>query len=325
MIRTLLTVILCWVTVCNLYAQVDQSKVDAFITKYATSRGVSAAEVREIIDQAEFQPSIVEKFNRPAEKTMTWTRYRNIFMKEERIESGLAFWNTHEAALQKVSNNTGVPVHIILGILGVESAFGDNKGSYRVLDALYTISFGIPRRSAYFTKELGEFLDLVKAEKLDPLQVLGGYAGAMGYCQFMPSSYRAYAKSYDEGGTRDLMGSPEDAIASVANYLKVHRWKAHQKVAVPVIAGTDANPPAKFSSRVKYDVAHYQNLGFDPEWELTPTRKVSLLEFQLDDEGKEYWFGLYNFYVITRYNHSSMYALVVYQLGEAIKKRKGGL
>ena len=208
--------------------------------------------------------------------------------------------------------------------MGVESAFGEKKGSYKVLDALYTISFGIPRRSAYFTKELGEFLDLTKTENLDPLQVVGGYAGAMGYCQFMPSSYRVYAKSFDEGGTRDLMNSPEDAIASVANYLKVHRWKPDQMVAVPAVAGANADPPAKFTARVKYEVAHYQNLGFDPEWELTPTRKVSLLEFQLD-QGKEYWFGLHNFYVITRYNHSSMYALAVHQLGEAIKKRRGGL
>ncbi len=322
--RIFITVLLIGLAVTDLLAQADQAKVDDFIAKYASSRGVSQEKVREIIDQAVFQPSIVEKFNRPAEKTMTWSRYRNIFMKEERIEAGVAFWETHEVALQQVSESTGVPVHIILGILGVESAFGGNKGSYKVLDALYTISFGIPRRSSYFTKELGEFLDLAKAENLDPLQVEGGYAGAMGYCQFMPSSYRAYATSFDQGGTRDLMNSPEDAIASVANYLKVHRWKANQMVAIPAVASADANPPAKFSSRVKYDVAYYKNLGFTPEWELTPTRKVSLLEFQLD-EGKEYWFGLYNFYVITRYNHSSMYALVVYQLGEAIKKRRGGL
>lgn len=324
MIRILFSIVLCGASLSMLFAQADQTKIDAFIAKYASSRGVSQAKVREVIDQAVFQPTIVDKFNRPAEKTMTWTRYRNIFMKEERIEAGVTFWQTHEAALSEVSEATGVPIHIILGILGVESYFGDNKGSYKVLDALYTISFGIPRRSSYFTKELGEFLDLVKAENLDPLLVKGGYAGAMGYCQFMPSSYRAYAKSFDEGGTRDLMNSPEDAIASVANYLKVHRWKPNQMVAVPAVAGADANPPAKFSSRVKYDVAHYNGLGFESEWELTATRKVALLEFELD-EGKEYWFGLYNFYVITRYNHSSMYALVVYQLGEAIKKRRGGL
>ncbi len=324
MIRFLTMTILSCIVATVLNAQVDQAKVDAFIAKYASSRGVSQAEVREVINQAVFQSSIVEKFNRPAERTMTWSRYRNIFMKEERIEAGLAFWETHESTLLEVSEDTGVPVHIILGILGVESSFGGNKGSYKVLDALYTISFGIPRRSSYFTKELGEFLDLAKAEKLDPLQVEGGYAGAMGYCQFMPSSYRAYAKSFEPGGTRDLMNSAEDAIASVANYLKVHRWKANQMIAVPAVANPDANPPSKFSSRVKYDVAYYDNLGFEPEWELTPTRKVALLEFQLD-EGKEYWFGLYNFYVITRYNHSSMYALVVYQLGEAIKKRRGGL
>lgn len=324
MIRIFITVLFCYLAVPSLFGQADQAKVDAFVSKYASSRGVSEAEVREIIDQAVFQSSIVEKVNRPAEKTMTWSRYRNIFMKEERIEAGLAFWETHEAALSQVSEDTGVPAHIILGILGVETYFGRNKGSYKVLDALYTISFGIPRRSSYFTKELGEFLDLAKAEDLDPLQVEGGYAGAMGYSQFMPSSYRVYAKSFDLGGTRDLMNSPEDAIASVANYLKVHRWKADQMVAIPAVANRDANPPAKFSSKAKYDVAHYQNLGFNPEWELTPTRKVSLLEFQLD-EGNEYWFGLYNFYVITRYNHSSMYALVVYQLGEAIKKKRGGL
>lgn len=324
MIRIFVTVLFCYLAVPNLFGQADQTKVDAFVSKYASSRGVSEAEVREVIDQAVFQSSIVEKFNRPAEKTMNWSRYRNIFMKDERIEAGLAFWETHEGALSQVSEETGVPIHIILGILGVETYFGRNRGSYKVLDALYTISFGIPRRSSYFTKELGEFLDLAKAEDLDPLQVEGGYAGAMGYSQFMPSSYRVYAKSFDIGGTRDLMNSPEDAIASVANYLKVHRWKADQMVAIPAVANSDASPPAKFSAKVKYDVAHYQKLGFNPEWELTPTRKVSLLEFQLD-EGKEYWFGLYNFYVITRYNHSSMYALVVYQLGEAIKKKRGGL
>lgn len=304
-------------------AQIDQAKVEAFVTQYASTSGKDPTAIRAILDSAVFKQDIIDKLNRPAEG-MAWHRYRSIFMKEERIEAGVDFWREHQEVLKQVSDDTGVPEHIVLGILGVETYFGGNKGSYKVLDALYTIAFGYPKRSRYFTKELGEYLDLVEKEGLDVFELEGSYAGAMGYSQFMPSSYRAYAVSYDEGGTRDLVNSPEDAIASIANYLKVHRWKRNQLVAVPAIRRPDATPPAKFSARVKYDVAHYQTIGFDPEWELTPTRKVALLEYE-EKEDPSYWFGLHNFYVITRYNHSPMYALVVYQLGEAIKKRRGGL
>lgn len=323
MLRILFICILAIGWLGDIHAQIDQAKVEAFIQNYASTSDRSAQEIRDIIDQATFRPDIIEKFNRPAEG-MSWHRYRSIFMKEERIEAGVSFWAEYEEVLNRVSEDSGVPAHIILGILGVETYFGGNKGSYKVLDALYTVAFGYPKRSRYFTKELGEFLDLAEKESLNVLETQGSYAGAMGYSQFMPSSYRAYAVSFDEGGTRDLMGSPEDAIASVANYLAVHRWKRDQLVAVPASKQPDATVPAKFSSRVKNDVTYYKKIGFEPEWQLTPTRKVALLEYDQEDD-KEYWFGLHNFYVITRYNHSPMYALVVYQLGEAIKKRRGGL
>lgn len=309
-----------FISIQSLDAQIDEAKVEAFVKRYAQQQEVPVEEVRNFMDQAEFDQSIIDKMNKPAEG-MAWHRYRNIFMSEERMKAGIDFWNEHESTLRDVSAKTGVSEEAILGILGVETYFGQRKGSYRVLDALYTLAFGFPRRATFFTRELEEFLILAKEENLDVLTVKGSYAGAMGYSQFMPSSYRAYAKSYDAGGTCDLMESPEDAIASIANYLKVHRWRKGEMVASSVMVSPEATAAAGKRSKPKYDVAHFEALGYVATEDLSPQTPVALLEFE-QKEGKEYWFGMNNFYVITRYNHSSMYALVVFQLGEAIREMK---
>lgn len=322
MLRTLFLIALCFTGLFSLNAQIDQSKVDAFVKSYAAKSSLSEEEVGKIMDQAEYRQDIIDKMTRPAEGTMTWGRYRKIFMTQERIDAGLAFWKEHEASLAKVSNESGIPQEVILGIIGVETYFGKIKGSYKVLDALYTLAFGFPKRSKFFTKELGIFLDIAQEEGLDITEVEGSYAGAMGYSQFMPSSYKAYAKSFEEGGTSDLINSPEDAMASVANYLKVHRWKKGQPITSKADMTRNITGLRKQQLRPKNKVADYTSIGFKPAEALKADLPATMIILD-GEEGTEHWFGLYNFYVITRYNHSKLYAMAVTQLAQEIKKQKG--
>ena len=321
LVRTLFTLSLFSVSSLALNAQADQAKIDAFVKKHAAQSAFSESEIRSIMEEAEFQQEIIDKISRPAEGTMTWGRYRKIFMTQERIDAGLAFWNEHGNALEQVSKESGVPQEVILGIIGVETYFGKIKGSYRVLDALYTLAFGYPKRSKFFTKELGIFLDIAKEEGLDITQVKGSYAGAMGYSQFMPSSYKAYAKSYDKGGTSDLINSPEDAMASVANYLKVHRWKKGQPITSKASLNREITGLRKQQLRPKNQVNDYTAIGFEPSEKLDETLPATMIILD-GDKGTEHWFGLYNFYVITRYNHSKLYAMAVTQLAQEIKKQR---
>ncbi len=303
-------------------AQIDQNEVNSFIQKFSEKHSISVDEVKSILKKATYQEEIVKKISRPAEGTMTWGRYRKIFVTEERAQAGIEFWKAHEATLNKVSEETGVSIEVILGIIGVESYFGKIKGSYNVLDALYTLGFGYPKRGRFFRSELDHFLVMAKEEKLDPAAVKGSYAGAMGYSQFMPSSYRAYAKSFEQGGTRDLMNSPEDAIASVANYIKVHRWKKGQPVSSKATMTKNITGLRKQSLKPKNKVSDYVAIGFEPEESLSPGMAATMIILE-NESGKEYWYGLDNFYVITRYNHSKLYAMAVFQLAELIKEKKG--
>ncbi|MEQ6119952.1 lytic murein transglycosylase B [Reichenbachiella sp. MALMAid0571] len=302
-------------------AQIDQVAVEAFIKDFSSRSKLTEEQVRDILGKAEYQESIIDKMNNPAESKMNWARYRNIFMKDDRILAGVSFWNENEETLKQVSNESGVSEEIILGILGVETYFGQRKGTYKILDALYTLGFGFPKRAKFFKSELEHFLELTNEEKLDVYNLKGSYAGAMGYCQFMPSSYRAYAKSYDVGGTRDLMDSPEDAIASIANYLKVHKWIEGQIVVSEAVKSSDAQTLKKQSLKPKYPVSHYSNLGYRPVGNISPGSVSTLIQLEQTDD-MEYWFGFNNFYVITRYNHSEMYAMAVYQLAQAIDEKR---
>ena len=302
-------------------AQINKAQVDAFAQEFAKEHNQSVVEVLSILNKAQYQADIIEKISRPAEGTMTWGRYRKIFVTDERAKVGVEFWKEHEQTLNVVSAETGVPVEIILGIIGVESYFGRIKGSYKVLDALYTLAFGYPKRGKFFKSELNHFMVLATEEKLGIHEVKGSYAGAMGFTQFMPSSYRAYAKSFDEGGTRDLIDSPEDAIASVANYLKVHRWKKGEKVTSKTEQTRKVTGLRKQSTKPKNKVSDYTSIGFKPEDDLPADQAATLIILE-NETGKEHWLGLYNFYVITRYNHSKLYAMAVYQLGELIKQTR---
>lgn len=313
----LLTILM---TAWSTQAQIDQTEVDDFVRNVAFQQKRPLKDVEALISQATFKSDIIDKMNKPAEGTMTWERYRNIFMKQERIDAGVKFWKDNEKVLNSVSQESGVSIEAIIGIIGVETYFGDRMGSYRVLDALYTLGFGYPRRASFFKAELSKFLELCEKEGLDPLAIKGSYAGAMGFGQFMPSSYLAYAKSYDSESGADLMNSTEDGIASVANYLKVHRWKTGERVAIQ--AKRDANAESLPKQKVKpaQALSYYTQKGYRPTETVAENAQASLQMMEMADGSFEYWFGFYNFYVITRYNHSPLYALAVYQLSEAIKE-----
>jgi len=295
--------------------------LETFITQVAKKNNLDEKSIRLILKQAQKKQSIIDAMNRPAEKKKQWHEYRNIFLKQKRIDEGLIFWDKHQKILDVVSQKTGVPAEIVVAIIGVETNYGGNKGSYRVIDALYTLAFYYPKRSKFFTSELEKFLVLTTKEKISALKTKGSYAGAMGYGQFMPSSYLAYAVDYDKDGQRDLLDNVDDAIASVANYFKAHGWKKGQSVVHRAYVDKGFTALKKQKLKPSLTVKELNNMGYHTKVKLDDNNKVSLTQLQQKDH-MEYWFALHNFYVITRYNHSEMYAMAVYQLAQEIKKIK---
>ncbi len=293
--------------------------LETFATKIAKANKLDKKAVLKTLKQAKKQQSIIDAMNRPAEKKKAWFEYRAIFLTEKRTKGGVKFWQEHKKTLTAVSKDTGVPIEIIVAIIGVETNYGGNKGSYRVLDALYTLAFHYPKRSKFFTSELEKFFVLTTKEKISTTKTLGSYAGAMGFGQFMPSSYLMYAIDYDKDGKRDLLDNIDDAIASVANYFKAHGWKKGQGIAYQGTTEKTFTKLAKQDLKPSKTVKQLKALGYISQQKLDDKEKVSLTQLQQKDK-MEYWFALHNFYVITRYNHSEMYAMAVYQLSQEIKK-----
>ena len=299
-------------------AKINPIDVDTFIKNTASVNHLNEQSLREILSHAHRQQSIIDAMNRPAEKHKKWFEYRAIFLKNKRINQGVAFWKKHKKTLEQVSKQSGVPSDIIVAIIGVETYYGGNKGHYKVLDALYTLAFDYPKRSKFFTKELEKFLVLAQKENISATQAEGSYAGAMGYGQFMPSSYLMYAKDYDQDGQRDLIGNVDDAIASVANYFKAHGWKKGQAITYQAHVKKGFKPLKKQALKPALTVKQLKEMGYFTDKKLAENELISLTQLQQKNH-KEYWFGLHNFYVITRYNHSEMYAMAVFQLAQAIK------
>jgi membrane-bound lytic murein transglycosylase B len=296
------------------------------IDELVSEEGFERAELERIFAAAERKESILEAIARPAEKTKAWYEYREIFLTDKREKGGVAFFEEHRETLRRAERETGVPAEIIVSIIGVETFYGRITGSYRVIDALSTLAFDYPRRSEFFTRELKNYLILTREQGFDPLEPVGSYAGAMGYGQFMPSSYRHYAVDFDGDGVTDIWNNPVDAIGSVANYLKAHGWQpGEQVVSAAEVAGQVGEEWFVRSRRdlvPQRTVAEFEAAGIRPLDELAPELLAIAMQFELE-EGYEYWLGLHNFYVITRYNHSAMYAMSVYQLGGRIAARLG--
>lgn len=265
---------------------------------------------------------ILKAISRPAEKSKEWFEYRPIFIKKSRIDGGVKFWNKHADILHKAAQEYGVDPQIIVAIIGVETLYGQRTGRNRVIESLSTIAFAYPKRSKFFTRELEQFLLLTREEQIDPINAKGSYAGAMGQSQFISSSYRHYAVDGDGDGKRDLWHSPQDIIASVANYFKQHGWQSGKPIASrATINNEDYEHLLNNKLKPEITLATMIKAGVQPQDTLDPEQKVKLLKFKLK-RGYEHWVALHNFYVITRYNHSSMYAMAVYQLSEAIRQQR---
>lgn len=297
----------------------NREDVEEFVNRLARNSDYTETELVDLFSQVKKQGHLFERLNRPAEKELQWHQYKNIFIKEKRISEGVKFWRKYRNQLAEVSAKTGVPEQIIVAIIGVETFYGIYKGKDPVFDSLVTISFDYPRRAKFFTRELEEFLLLVKEQNLDPLKIKGSYAGAMGMPQFISSSYRNYAVDGDGDGQVNLFDNIADVTASVANYFVRHGWQANQAVAKPLTAIAD-NSVARLEPGVKtsYKWSDLTDHGLVSRHRIEDETPVALVRLE-QKKYPEYWAGLNNFYVITRYNHSELYAMAVYQLSVLIK------
>lgn len=297
-----------------------QTRIDNFVAYAARDYGVDAQVVRDALAQAEMKQSILDAISRPAEKVRGWAEYRPIFMTDARIGDGRDFYLQHRQALERVAAATGVPAEYIVAIIGVETSYGRITGNYRVLDALYTLAFGYPKRAPFFGGELAQLFALAREEGFDVATLKGSYAGAMGWGQFMPSSYRLWGRDGDGDGVRDLRNDTDDIFASIANYFVAHGWQRGGPVVARAVRREDAADIDGGLDHV-YTVAELARLGYAPrsgEPTVPASHPARLVTLQGAD-GREDWIGYRNFYVITRYNHSPMYAMAVHQLAQAIR------
>ncbi|WP_439859822.1 lytic murein transglycosylase B [Pseudomonas sp. MBLB4136] len=301
----------------------NSPQVAEFVAEMTRDYGFAGEQLLELFAQVERKQAILDAISRPAEKVKPWSAYRPIFITEARVARGVEFWKQHQAALTRAEQEYGVPPQVIVAIIGVETFYGGNTGSYRVADALSTLAFDYPPRAPFFRKELREFLMLAREEQVDPLGVKGSYAGAMGLPQFMPSSFRAYAVDFDGDGRINIWSNPVDAIGSVASYFKRHGWQPGEPVASAArVEGEQVEQGLSPGLDPLHNVGELRRLGWTSADALDDELPVTA--FRLDGaEGPEYWLGLPNFFVITRYNRSVMYAMAVNQLAELLADARG--
>ncbi|WP_298627717.1 lytic murein transglycosylase B [uncultured Legionella sp.] len=302
-------------------ALTQRKDVQVFIDSMVKQHHFNKKQLTDTLNQVVIQPQIIESMEKPFEKK-NWDVYRDLFLTAKRVQGGLDFWAANKQSLEKAQKRYGVPPEIIVAILGVETLYGERQGDNRVLDALATLAFNYPKRSPYFTKELKEYLLLCREHKVPATYYKGSYAGAMGKPQFMPSSYRYYAVDFNNKGRRDLVADNADAIGSIANYFNKHGWKLNGGVAQPAkVSGWKSKRIQMNPRTANYNYAQLVESGIKP---ITAAQnhpgRAGVIEL-VTDEGKEYWLAYPNFFVITRYNSSSQYALVVYLLSQQLKQQ----
>lgn len=295
------------------------SERDRFVAEMVAKHDFDQAQLAALMSEGRYQQAIVDAMNRPYEGK-PWGAYRALFVTPERIEGGQRFLAEHQGLLRQAEAAYGVPAEVITAIIGIETNYGGTLGDHRVLDALSTLGFSYPRRAAFFRKELTEFLLLAREEGLEPASVRGSYAGALGKPQFIPSSYRAYAVDFDGDGQRNLWESDADVIGSVGAYLAQHGWLRGQPIASGATLSGPLEPGIEIGGKrplvPSLTVARLEDAGVVPNEALEPQARAALIE--LDGDGSEYWITLENFYAITRYNHSNLYALAALELSRAI-------
>jgi membrane-bound lytic murein transglycosylase B len=297
-------------------AYLQRKEVAQFIDEMARKHGFTRKELGRVLGQAQFQPGVIKAMERPPESPLSsWQVYRAVFLNSQRIEAGVQFWDRNGDAIGRAAAEFGVPGEIIVAILGVETLYGRNVGSYRVIDALATLTFDYPKRAEFFREELEHYLVFAREMGIDPLAIKGSYAGAIGIPQFMPGSYRRFAVDYDRDGRADLAGSPADAIGSVANFLRAHGWIRGE----PVAFGAQVTGEA-WRWLVDGGVIPVHRAGDLPGFGVRPAARLpdevlcALIELESQGQASEFRVTLQNFFVLTRYNRSSFYATAVLDL-----------
>jgi peptidoglycan lytic transglycosylase B len=303
------------------YAKRDD--VRQFISAMVQKHGFSKKQLESVFGRVQAQPGVLKSMTLAPESGRAWQSYRAIFVNPTRIEAGVRFWNRHAEALERASAEFGVPEEIILGIIGVETTYGRNMGSYRVIDALTTLAFDSPNRGEFFRSQLESYLLYTRETNTDVFRMKGSYAGAIGIPQFMPGSYRRFAIDYDGDGRKDLADSPADAIGSVANFLREHGWQRGQGIAVPAIVEAPAARLLVDSGfKPLYRAADLPSFGVKPARALDDDALCSLIELESPSQPPEYWVGMHNFWVLTRYNRASFYGIAVLELGRAVTEAR---
>lgn len=323
--KTRFTAIAVWVILPALLASTalandytGRAEVRDFIDRMVTEHGLDREWLTEVLADVERQDNVLESIANPAE-ALPWHRYRPIFLTPERIEAGVDFWNEHETTLDRAETEFGVPPELVVAIIGVETFYGRRQGQHPVLDSLVTLGFDYPPRAEFFRSELEELLLLADEENLDLRELQGSYAGAMGTGQFIASSYRAYAVDFDGDDRRDLFENRADAIGSVANYFTHHRWRPGHAVVIPAVLPDHA--PGGIQPDTPVPAGELRETGLVFSDGIAADRVVHPVRLEQTD-GEEWWLGLHNFHVITRYNHSPLYAMAAWQLSQAILRER---
>ncbi len=296
-------------------------EVEKFIGQMVQQHQFDEGALRQILAQLKTNDGVVKAINAPA-TSKPWYEFRNIFVTPTRTSAGVVFWNDNAEQLKRARDTYGVPEEIIVAIIGVESIYGKRTGSFRVVDALYTLAFEMPERAAYFRGEMEQFLLLTRENGMDPATVKGSFAGAIGMPQFMPTSYRRFAVDFDSDGKINLWENLPDIIGSVANYLHHFGWVADQPIVVPArLSGAEYKEIVDKGFKPHLTLAQMLPKGVEPT-ETVPSELVAGLFTMEIEQGQEYWLAFNNFYVITRYNRSKNYALAVFQLANAIARER---
>ncbi|SEM78385.1 membrane-bound lytic murein transglycosylase B [Luteibacter sp. UNCMF331Sha3.1] len=297
---------------------------EQLVREVAKDTGKSKASLNALLDGAKKQQAILDAISRPAEGK-PWRDYRPIFLTEQRIEAGADFYREHRKLLDGIGRKYGVPPEYIVAIVGVETFYGRNTGKWKVIDALTTLAFYYPKRAPFFREQLKALLELPQNHLGGPIDTLtGSYAGAQGWGQFMPSSIRDWGVDYDGDGRIDMKGSMGDIFASVANYFKDHGWETGGPIAMRAQPDRRAVAPAVPKDwRPVKPIEAFVADGFAPLKHVNPGRDAQLVRLD-GPNGDEYWFTFQNFYVITTYNRSPMYAMAVDQLAQEIRARVNG-
>lgn len=304
--------------------------VQQFISEVSQEDHFEPTQLKQLFDHVEIKPRVISKIENPIEKTQPWYQYCDHFLNQERIDKGVLFWKKYQQTLHRAEKIYHVPASIIVAIIGVESNYGEKMGEFPVLEALSNIAFNYSERREFFRSELIEFLLLCREKNLNPLSIYGSYAGAIGQPQFMPSSFRKYAVNFSHRGSVDLMHNEIDVIGSVANYFNAYGWEMNKPIVIRAkfdsqkIKGQQKQIDQCLVTESKMDptlsLSDLKKFGVYPIQPINRKQKVGLIQLE-GKKGMEYWIGLNNFFVIKHYNRSPMYAMVVYELSERLKKQ----